>query len=198
MTDGIPAALPRVTLILGGARSGKSRHAEALIRRAAHGEAVYLATAEALDAEMAARLRHHRAQREAASGFRWRTVEEPLALVPRLLREARAERPVLVDCLTLWVSNLILGGQDATAEGEALVRCLSALAGPVVFVANEVGLGIVPDNALARRFRDEAGWLNQKLAEKADRVVFVAAGLPLLLKDRTADAAKPLPAKSLS
>lgn len=191
MTDGRPATLPRVTLVLGGARSGKSRHAETLIRAAGR-EAVYLATAEALDAEMAERVRHHRAQRDAASGFRWFTVEEPLALVPRLRAEARPGRPVLVDCLTLWVTNLLLGGREVEAEGEALVRCLPDLAGPVVFVANEVGLGIVPDNPLARRFRDEAGRLNQKLAERADRVLFIAAGLPLILKDITVNAAKPL------
>jgi len=182
-SDLLPLAeLPPVTLILGGARSGKSRYAEALIRAAA-AEAVYLATAQMLDAEMEERVRHHRAQREAASGLLWRTVEEPLALVRCLARETRAGRPVLVDCLTLWLSNLIHDGRDAVAEGEALADCLPTLAGPVVFVANEVGLGIVPDNALARYFRDEAGRLNQKLAARADRVVFVAAGLPLILKD---------------
>jgi adenosylcobinamide kinase / adenosylcobinamide-phosphate guanylyltransferase len=173
--------LPHLTLVLGGARSGKSRHAEALIERAAD-RAVYLATAEAGDGEMAARIRHHRDRRAVQSATDWRTVEEPLALTASLVEMARQDRPILVDCLTLWLSNLLLAGRDIAAEMAGLAAALPDLAGPVVLVANEVGLGIVPDNALARAFRDHAGTLNQAVASVADRVVFVAAGLPLVLK----------------
>jgi adenosylcobinamide kinase/adenosylcobinamide-phosphate guanylyltransferase len=174
----LAATLPRVTLVLGGARSGKSRHAEALIEGAA-ATALYLATAEPGDAEMEERIRRHRARR----GSRWQTREEPLALAAALRREARPDRPILVDCLTLWLSNLLLAGRDIDAETAALLEALPALEGAVVFVANEVGLGIVPENALARAFRDHTGRLNQALAARADRVVFLAAGLPLVLKD---------------
>jgi adenosylcobinamide kinase / adenosylcobinamide-phosphate guanylyltransferase len=174
-SDGV---LPPLTLVLGGARSGKSRHAETLVEAAAPA-ALYLATAQALDAEMAERIRCHRARR----GPRWATREEPLDLAAALLEAARPERPVLVDCLTLWLSNLLLAGRDADAASATLLAALPRLAGSVVFVANEVGLGIVPDNALARAFRDHAGRLNQAVAARAQRVVFLAAGLPLTLKD---------------
>jgi len=170
-------ALAPVTLVLGGARSGKSAHAEALVE-AQPGACLYLATAEAGDAEMAERIARHRARR----GSRWSTLEEPLALVPALQAAARPEAAVLVDCLTLWLSNLLFAERDPLAETAALVEALPGLAGPVVFVSNEVGLGIVPDNALARRFRDEAGRLNQAVAAAAQSVVFLAAGLPLALK----------------
>jgi adenosylcobinamide kinase / adenosylcobinamide-phosphate guanylyltransferase len=169
--------LPRVTLVLGGARSGKSRHAETLIERASD-SALYIATAEARDDEMAERIRLHRARR----GARWTTIEEPLEIRARLDRDASLDRPVLVDCLTLWLANLLEAGRDPARESEALVAALPALNGPVVFVANEVGLGIVPENALARAFRDHAGRLNQAVAARADRVIFLAAGLPLVLK----------------
>ena len=175
------AALPRLTLVLGGARSGKSRYGETLIE-AASASALYLATAEARDGEMAERIRHHRARR----GERWTTIEEPLALVDRLATEARPDRPILVDCLTLWLANLMEAGRVLEAESAALVASLARLSGPVIFIANEVGLGIVPENALARAFRDHAGCLNQMIAAAADRVVFVAAGLPLILKDKGA------------
>ncbi|MBV8538000.1 MAG: bifunctional adenosylcobinamide kinase/adenosylcobinamide-phosphate guanylyltransferase [Alphaproteobacteria bacterium] len=170
------AALPRLTLVLGGARSGKSRYAEALI-----GErpALYIATAYAGDEEMSARIRAHRARR----GGNWTTREAPLDLAAALAGDDA--RPRLVDCLTLWLSNVMLADRDPGAEGAALIDGLSSLKAPVVFVANEVGLGIVPDNELARRFRDHAGRLNQELAAAADRVVFVAAGLPMFLKDLT-------------
>ena len=171
------AELPRVTLVLGGARSGKSRHAQSLVEGAA-AEALYLATAEPRDDEMKARIAAHRARR----GARWTTREEPLALTQALASSARPDRPVLVDCLTLWLSNVMEAGREVEAEIDALVAALPRLAGPVVLVANEVGLGIVPDNALARAFRDHAGRLNQSIAACADRVVFVAAGLPLVLK----------------
>jgi adenosylcobinamide kinase/adenosylcobinamide-phosphate guanylyltransferase len=169
-------ALPRVTLVLGGARSGKSRYAEALVHQACGG--VYLATAQALDDEMAARIARHRAERDTT----WITIEEPLELGAALEHGARMGRPILIDCLTLWVSNLLGAGRTVEAETSRLLHILRTLAVPVVFVSNEVGLGIVPDNALARAFRDEAGRLNQAIAAAADRVVFLAAGLPLVLK----------------
>jgi len=178
--DPLDAALPRLTLVLGGARSGKSRHAEALVMAAAT-EALLIATAEPGDEEMRQRIAAHRARRDP----RWQVIEEPLALAPRLCAEARPERVVLVDCLTLWLSNVMLAGQDAAAAIAALVAALPTSAGPVVMVANEVGLGIVPDNPLARAFRDHAGRLNSAIAAAADRVYFLAAGLPLILKDRS-------------
>ena len=170
------APIARVTLVLGGARSGKSRYAETLLREAGGG--IYLATAQALDSEMTARIARHRAER----GHGWTTVEEPLELAAALERGAQAGRPILVDCLTLWLSNLMGAGRAAEAETARLRAALKTLPVPVVFVSNEVGLGIVPDNALARAFRDEAGRLNQAIAAAADRVVFLAAGLPLVLK----------------
>jgi adenosylcobinamide kinase/adenosylcobinamide-phosphate guanylyltransferase len=169
--------LPALTLVLGGARSGKSRFAESLVEAAA-ARALYLATAEPGDAEMAARIAHHRARR----GPRWETLEAPLDLAPTLRHAARPDRPVLVDCLTLWLSNVLHARRDAEAETDALLAALPRLEGPAVLVANEVGLGIVPENALARAFRDHAGRLNQRLAATAQRVVFLAAGLPLSLK----------------
>ena len=169
---------PVHTLVLGGARSGKSRHAEALA--AACGlTKVYVATATAWDEEMRARIANHRQVR---AGAGWRTVEEPLALRDTLAREAGPGRIVLVDCLTLWLSNLLLGGQDTDAEASGLAADLSRLGGAVIFVSNEVGWGIVPDNALARAFRDAQGRLNQAMAQVCEHVVLVAAGLPLVLK----------------
>jgi adenosylcobinamide kinase / adenosylcobinamide-phosphate guanylyltransferase len=175
--EATPAQLASVTLILGGARSGKSAYAEALVT--AVGDGLYLATAEAGDAEMTERIRAHRARR----GDRWTTVEEPLDLSGNLSRHARPGRPILVDCLTLWLSNLLGAGMDIDEETAHLSEALAGLAGPVLLVANEVGLGIVPDTPLGRAFRDHAGRLNQRVAGVADRVVFVAAGLPLVLKD---------------
>ncbi len=169
--------LPALTLVLGGARSGKSAYAEQLLKAAP--ERVYLATAQAEDGEMGERIRNHQMRRGAA----WLTVEEPLDLRGALLLHSRPNRPILVDCLTLWLSNLLLGGARVDDEADRLLQVLPDLPGPVVFVANEVGLGIVPDNALARAFRDHAGRLNQMLAARCQRVVFVAAGLPLLLKE---------------
>jgi adenosylcobinamide kinase/adenosylcobinamide-phosphate guanylyltransferase len=174
------SAAPRATLVLGGARSGKSRHAEILTRAQAgsRGTCVYLATAEPFDAEMRARIAAHQSSR----GPDWRTREAPLDLPVAIAAEARRGQAVLVDCLTVWLGNLMHHGRDIAAESEALMVALVAARGPVVLVANEVGLGIVPDNALARSFRDAAGRLNQTLAAAAGRVVFVAAGLPLQLK----------------
>ena len=170
-------ALPKVTLVLGGARSGKSRFAEGLI--AAHpGRPVYLATAQAGDTEMAERIRRHRARR----GEVWTTLEEPLELPRALASVPRDNGAVLVDCLTLWLSNLMAADRNPERETQALLNVLPKLEAPVVFVSNEVGLGIVPDNALARAFRDHAGLLHQSIAAAADRVYVIAAGLPLLLK----------------
>lgn len=166
-----------VTLVLGGARSGKSAHAEALIL--ASGLApVYIATAHAGDQEMRDRILAHQDRRGAA----WTTIEEPLDLAAALTRQAAPGNAILVDCLTLWLSNLYGQERDAGAETERLLAALAAAAGPVVLVSNEVGLGIVPDNALARAFADAAGLLNQRIAHHADRVIFVAAGLPVVLK----------------
>lgn len=171
-----------LTLILGGARSGKSRHAQTLAETS--GQTVTLvATARAGDAEMAERIARHRAERPG----HWHTVEEPLALAEMLARHAEAGRLIVVDCLTLWLMNLLEAGEEVfQRERAALLAALPGLPGPVVLVANEVGLGVVPLGALSRRFVDEAGRLNQSLAAIADRVVFVAAGLPLPLKGGSA------------
>ncbi|MCK6450166.1 MAG: bifunctional adenosylcobinamide kinase/adenosylcobinamide-phosphate guanylyltransferase [Alphaproteobacteria bacterium] len=168
-------SLPRLTLVLGGARSGKSRYAEGLV--AASGGGTYLATAEALDEEMRARIEEHR-QRRAST---WTTLEEPIDLAGALAR-ADARRPLLIDCLTLWLGNVMLAGRNVDADCDALIAALGRRAAPVVAVSNEVGLGIVPDNALARAFRDAQGTLNQRVAQLADRVVLLTAGLPLVLK----------------
>lgn len=175
--SGVITPLPPVTLVLGGARSGKSRYAESLIDRHP-GRRTYLATAEVLDDEMAARVQTHRDRRDAD----WKTVEEPLDLAGALKAETEQGAAVLVDCLTLWLGNLLGQDRNIDAEIDGLLAALGQFGGPVVFVSNEVGQGIVPDNALARRFRDLAGILHQRLAEKADRVVFVTAGIPQVLK----------------
>lgn len=164
------------TLVLGGASSGKSAHAESLIGK---GEAVYIATAQPRDTEMAARIEAHRRRRPAS----WMTREAPLDLPDALDRESRAGLPILVDCLTLWLSNLLAAGRDPAAESAALVAALDRASAPVVLVSNELGLGLVPENALARRFREAHGAMNQTVAAACRRVVFVAAGLPLILKD---------------
>jgi adenosylcobinamide kinase/adenosylcobinamide-phosphate guanylyltransferase len=172
------SCLPHITLVLGGARSGKSRYAERLIEAAASG-GTYCATAEAGDAEMAQRIAAHQARR----GPFWQTIEAPFELAPAIVAAATEEHPVLVDCLTLWLSNLMLACRQADRKADELVWALYKAAGPVVLVANEVGMGLVPETPLGRRFRDAAGWLNQEVAAAADRVVFIAAGLPLVLKE---------------
>ncbi|WPO98952.1 bifunctional adenosylcobinamide kinase/adenosylcobinamide-phosphate guanylyltransferase [Pseudomonas sp. HR96] len=166
-------------LILGGARSGKSRLAEGLA--AASGlQVVYIATSQALDGEMSERVALHRQRRPAS----WGLVEEPLALAAVLREQAGAERCLLVDCLTLWLTNLLLDSdpQRLDNERQALLDCLGELPGPVIFVSNETGLGVVPMGELTRRYVDEAGLLHQALAERCDRVVLTVAGLPLTLK----------------
>jgi adenosylcobinamide kinase/adenosylcobinamide-phosphate guanylyltransferase len=165
-----------LALILGGARSGKSRHAEALVT-ALPPPWLYIATGEPRDNEMAARIAEHRARR----GAQWHTVEAPRDLAGALAA-APADAAVLVDCLTLWLTNVMLAGSDIDAEIVRLERALAQRGGLMVLVANEVGLGIVPDNALARRFRDAAGRLNQRLAARADRVVLLVAGIPMTVK----------------
>jgi adenosylcobinamide kinase/adenosylcobinamide-phosphate guanylyltransferase len=175
-TSLVPPLAP-VTLVLGGARSGKSRHAEAMVE-SRPGASVYLATAQAGDSEMAARIAAHRARR----GGRWSTVEEPLDVVAALSGACGPDRAVLVDCLTLWLSNLLGAERPVGIECGRLLAALPELAGPVVFVSNEVGQGVVPDNALARAFVDHAGRLHQDLAAAAQRVVFMTAGLPHELK----------------
>lgn len=167
--------IPHLTLVLGGARSGKSRHAEALVE-ALPAPWTYIATAQAYDDEMRQRIAEHRARRPAG----WQTVDAPIELAEAI--EARSDRPILVDCLTLWLTNLILAERDTADARAALIAACERATAPIVMVSNEVGLGIVPDNALARRFRDEAGRLHQALAARAGRVVFMVAGLPMQVK----------------
>ena len=169
--------VPHIDFVLGGARSGKT--SVALARAEASGLApVMVATARAFDAEMEARIAAHRAER----GASWGLVEEPTALAAVLVREARPDRLLVVDCLTLWLTNVLLGEGDVEASIAELATTLPALGGPVVLVSNEVGLGIVPDNALARRFRDLQGRLNREIARVADRVTLVVAGLEVVVK----------------
>jgi len=181
------------TLVLGGARSGKSSHAE---RLAAHTqrEVIYIATAAAGDSEMQARIALHRAQRPAG----WRTVEQPLMLGAAIAEWSAPDRVLLIDCLTVWLSNLLFSEEKNYPEiGQivppqlfrqqraAFLQALSDAAGDVIMVSNEVGMGIVPQGAISRWFVDEAGRLNQAAAAGCERAVFVAAGLPLMLKDTT-------------
>jgi adenosylcobinamide kinase/adenosylcobinamide-phosphate guanylyltransferase len=172
---------PSTTLVLGGARSGKSRFAQRLADESGL-DPVLIATAQAGDAEMRERIARHRAERSA----NWRTVEEPLAIVEALERETDRGRAVVLDCLTLWLSNVMLAALDEGAEIQRLVAWLPQARGPVVLVSNEVGLGIVPETPLGRRFRDAQGRLNQAIAAAVPQVAFLAAGLPLWLKGQDA------------
>ena len=167
----------RSTLVLGGAASGKSAYAEDLVLRLP-GNPVYIATAQAFDGEMTDKIAVHRARR----GETWTTVEEPLDLAGTIARADAPDATLLVDCLTMWLNNLMADDRDTVAETAQLVDVMNSMQGRIVLVANEVGLGIVPDNALARAFRNRHGMLNQAVAAAADRVLFVAAGLPLVLK----------------
>ena len=165
-----------VTLVLGGARSGKSRYAEWLV--ASYPQPwVYIATAEAKDSEMSERIAAHKARRAAG----WQTIEAPHEL-PEALDATPAGSAVLVDCLTLWLTNIMLGKFKIDVMTARLEQALAQHAGPTVLVSNEVGLGIVPDNALARQFRDAQGVLNQRLAAQAQRVIMMVAGIPVAVK----------------
>lgn len=166
-------------LILGGARSGKSRLAEKLADESVL-EVVYIATSQPLDGEMNARVAQHRARRPA----HWALVEEPLELARVLREQAAPGRCLLVDCLTLWLTNLLMLDDPArlVAEREALLDCVEQLPGRILLVSNETGLGVVPLGELTRRYVDEAGWLHQALAERSQRVLFTVAGLPMVLK----------------
>lgn len=168
--------LPTVTLVLGGAASGKSAFAEHLVLQGDY-RAVYIATARVFDDEMAEKVARHRTMR----GDKWLTIEEPLALAEVLAAREPGEA-VLIDCATLWLTNVILAERDLAEEMAALLAALRDCPAPVVIVSNEVGQGIVPDNALSRRFRNAQGTLNQAIAAEAELVVAVMAGLPLALK----------------
>lgn len=171
------AKAAKVSLVLGGARSGKSQYAEKLVVQSGL-DKVYLATGQAGDKEMRKRIAHHQFRR----GADWVTIETKVLLADALIAETREDRMVLVDCLTFWLSNLLFEKMNIEEETEKLLICFKQLAGPVVFVSNEVGLGVVPKNKLGRAFRDYQGRLNQQVAAEADHVVFMAAGLPLVMK----------------
>ncbi|OWV77308.1 adenosylcobinamide kinase/adenosylcobinamide phosphate guanyltransferase [Rhizobium sp. R339] len=170
-------ALSNSSLVLGGARSGKSRFAENLITSSGL-ERHYIATGRAWDDEMQARIDQHKADR----GGSWTTHEEPLDLAERLKAIDGAGRAIIVDCLTLWLTNLMMEGRDIALQAAALAAWLPQAKAKLVIVSNEVGLGIVPENRMAREFRDHAGRLHQMIAAKADEVYFIAAGLPLKMK----------------
>ncbi len=178
ISETVKSSLPsaRVTLVLGGTRSGKSHFAESLVL--ATGAGVYLATAEGRDDEMRARIQEHQNRRAEV----WQTIEEPLDLVAALQRADATGKSILLDCLTLWLSNVMAADRTVAHEISALTTCLHDVDGPLVIVSNEVGQGIVPDNAVARRFRDYAGQLNQAVAAASDRVFLMTAGLPAQLK----------------
>jgi adenosylcobinamide kinase / adenosylcobinamide-phosphate guanylyltransferase len=175
-------------LVLGGARSGKSAFAERLARGSGL-ERLYLATAQAFDAEMSRRIAQHRANR-ATDG--WITIEEPHDIATVICSQSTLSRVLLVDCLTLWLSNAMLEGRNIAGAQAELIAALQAAIGPVVLVSNEVGMGLVPETPLGREFRDAQGRLNQAVAAMAGTVVFVAAGLPLVLKGELSRVSKPL------
>jgi adenosylcobinamide kinase/adenosylcobinamide-phosphate guanylyltransferase len=168
---------PMVMLVTGGARAGKSRYAEALLRARPARHAV-IATGIAGDEDMAARIARHKAERDPT----WEVVEQPVSVRAAIRKAARPDRIVLVDCLTMWINNLMMEERDIDQEIAGLAGTLANAAGPVVLVSNEVGLGIVPDNALARDYRDHLGRTNQAVAAAADCVLFLVAGIPLIIK----------------
>jgi adenosylcobinamide kinase/adenosylcobinamide-phosphate guanylyltransferase len=165
------------TLILGGARSGKSRHAQ-MIAEAVSLQRIYIATAEGLDGEMADRITRHQADRDDS----WQTIEAPIGLHSAIERACKGQRSVLVDCLTMWLSNIMMAEMDVEKEVQRLCETVARATGPLILVSNEVGMGIVPDSALGRRFRDAQGRLNQQIAATCECVELIAAGLPLRLK----------------
>lgn len=167
--------------VIGGTRSGKSRYAQSRME-ALPGVLTFIATAQALDEEMTDRIARHRADR----GPRWQSLEAPLDLAQAIEQAQHSTDAILVDCLTLWLSNLMHAERDLAAATQSLTEAVQSCPIPIALVANEVGMGIVPENALARRFRDEAGRLNQRIAATAQEVVLVAAGLPLWLKNTPA------------
>ncbi|MGM0538821.1 MAG: bifunctional adenosylcobinamide kinase/adenosylcobinamide-phosphate guanylyltransferase [Thermodesulfobacteriota bacterium] len=173
--------MPDIVLILGGCRSGKSRQALELAEQSGLANKIFLATCQAHDVEMQDRISRHQQER----GEEWTTVEEPLDVPDVLKRESGASTLILLDCLTLWVSNLLMQDTDDTWVQAQFVRLDEALQGSsglVLVVSNEVGLGVVPDNPMARRFRDLVGWLNQQVAARANRVVWMVAGMPVQVK----------------
>jgi adenosylcobinamide kinase/adenosylcobinamide-phosphate guanylyltransferase len=182
MDGPIAAMTNEIILITGGTRSGKSRYAEQRAREMG-GRSVYVATAEANDEEMAQRIAEHRKRR----GNQWRTIEEPLELTLALLAERGKTDCALVDCLTLWISNLLLrhDHEYASEKVDELIEKLPQLNFHVVLVTNEVGWGIVPDNPLARKFRDLTGWTNQRMAQAANEVILMVAGVPMIVKSRS-------------
>lgn len=169
-------SLPRLSLVLGGAASGKSAFAEGLVQGVSE-KPTYIATSQVFDAEMQAKVAAHRAAR----GAGWTTIEESLDIAGALA-SAPVDAPVLIDCATLWLTNVMLGEHDLEAAEADFLAALAVAEQPVVIVSNETGQGIVPENALARRFRNAQGRLNQRIAARADLVVAVMAGLPLVLK----------------
>ncbi len=167
----------RRVLVLGGARSGKSRTAQELAEATSE-KRIYIATAQAHDDEMRDRIAHHQSERD----HLWRTCEAPLDLAQTIRTQTGPGQAVLVDCLTLWLSNVLLAGRDVEQETEQLAEAIGDVAGPLILVSNEVGQGIVPATSLGRTFRDAQGRLNQRVAAACDAVVFVAAGCPVLIK----------------
>lgn len=164
-------------LVLGGARSGKSRYAQA--RAEALGlKPIYVATAQAFDDEMCSRIARHQADRDTG----WETIEAPIAIDRAVAERSDPDTVMLIDCLTLWATNLILGDHAVAEATQALVAALANARGPVILVANEVGYGIVPENELARQFRDEAGMINQRVAAAVSEVKLIVAGLPVSVK----------------
>ena len=166
----------KISLIIGGAKSGKSTYAENLA--IPYSNKIYIATAEARDEEMQKRIKNHQNQRD----NNWHTIEEPIDLIPHLTKPYTENTVILIDCMTIWLSNLMEKSLNITDKTDSILNNLTNCSADVILVSNELGLSIVPENALARAFRDEQGLLNQKLAKAATNVVFIAAGLPLILK----------------